>query len=120
MEGLKPQVKIGKTLLLQKVPIELTHCRKPCLVHKAVKKLSLFIDHDEGPIATILYNPALLVRSCIHHRFALEDGCHNWFNGTVQAFNATSSHYEFLHENEDEIYYYDLTQDLIMGDLIIL
>jgi len=120
MEVLKPQVNIGKTFLLQKVPIELTHCRKPCPVHKIAKKLSLFIDHDEDPIATILHSPALLVGSHIHHRFALEDGCHTWFNGTMQAFNATSSHYEFLHENEDEIYCYDLTQDLIMGDLFIL
>jgi len=89
-------------------------------VHEIAKELSLFIDHDEGHTATILHNPALLVGSRIQHRFALEDGCHAWFNGTVQAFNATSSQHEVLYENEDEIYYYDLTQDLIMGDLIIL
>jgi len=60
------------------------------------------------------------VGSHIQHRFALEDGSHTWFNGTVQAFNATSNQHEVLYEDKDEIYYYDLTQDLIMGDLIIL
>lgn len=120
MEVLKTQIKIRKTLLQQKVPILFTHCKKPRAVHEIAKELSLFIDHDEGPTAAILHSPALLVGSHIKHRFALEDGCHVWFNGIVQAFNPTSNKHEIVYENEDEIYHYDLTQDLIMGDLIIL
>ena len=120
MEVLKTQIKIRKQVLLQKVPIMFTHCRKPRAVHEIAKELSLFIDHNESPRATILHDPALLVGRHIQHRFALEDGCHAWFNGIVQGFDATSNLHEVLYENEDEVCYYDLTQDLIMGDLILL
>jgi len=89
-------------------------------VHEIAKELSLFIDHHESPRATILHDPALLVGSHIQHRFALEDVCHAWFNGFVQGFDGTSNLHEVLYENEDEVCYYDLTQDLIMGDLILL
>ena len=119
---LRTQVKIRKQVLKQNIRITFTHNRKQRPVHDIAKELSLYIDNDECPKIKILHNPSLLVGSYVHHRFAVKtkEELHAWFRGYVIAYDDTSNLHEIAYDDEDEHCYFDLTQDLIMGDLIIL
>ena len=43
-----------------------------------------------------------------------------WFHGFVPTYNDANKLHEIIYDDEDEHCYFDLTQDLVMGDLIIL
>ena len=119
---LRTQVKIRKQVLKQNICITFTHNREQRPVHDIAKELSLYIDNDECPKINILHNPSLLVGSYVHHRFAVKtkEELHAWFHGYVIADDDTSNLHEIAYDDEDEHCYFDLTQDLIVGDLIIL
>ena len=117
---LRTQVKIRKHVLKQNIRIIFTHSRKQRPVHEIAKELSLHINNDDCPVTKILHNPNLLVGCNVQHRFAIEEQEQSWFHGFVIAYDDANKLHEIIYDNEDEHCYFDLTQDLILGDLIIL
>ena len=61
-----------------------------------------------------------LVGKRITHKFEAEDSSERWYNGTIVGFNPASKLYEISYDSEEEHCYFDLEQDFMMGDTIIL
>lgn len=118
---LKTQIKIRKKILNQKIHIVFSHCRKQRPVHDIAKELSTFIAKDDCPITKYIQNPTLLVGSQIKHKFEIaETGKEAWFYGSVISYDTINKLHEIRYDDEQENCYFDLTQDIIMGDLIIM
>ena len=118
---LKTQIKIRKKILNQKIHIVFSHCRKQRPVHDIAKELFTFIAKDDCPITKYIQNPTLLVGSQIKHKFEIaETGKETWFFGSVISYDSINKLYEIKYDDEQENCYFDLTQDVIMGDLIIM
>ena len=118
---LKTQIKIRKKILNQKIHIVFSHCRKQRPVHDIAKELFTFIAKDDCPITKYIQNPTLLVGSQIKHKFEIaETGKETWFFGSVISYDSINKLHEIKYDDEQENCYFDLTQDVIMGDLIIM
>jgi len=81
-----------------------------------IKELAEFI----SALSTCHENTEDLVGKRIAHKFEVEDSCERWYNGTIVGFNSTSKLYEISYDSEEENCYFDLEQDFMMGDIIIL
>ena len=98
-----------------------SHCHKQRPVHDIAKELFTFIAKDDCPITKYIQNPTLLVESQIKHKFEIaETGKETWFFGSVISYDSTNKLHEIKYDDEQENCYFDLTQDIIMGDLIIM
>ena len=66
-------------------------------------------------------NPYLLVGRNVEHLFVESDGTERWYTGTVLNMDAEKC-YQISYEEEDheEVYCFNLLEDLLIGDLIIL
>ena len=61
-----------------------------------------------------------LVGKNISHKFVLQDtGDEFWYNGFVIDYNHDELHHVIQYEGEEQFQYFDLTVDLIEGDLIV-
>ena len=68
-----------------------------------------------------MQNPTLLIGSQIKHKFEIaETGKEAWFYGSVISYDMINKLHEIRYDDEQENCYFDLTQDIIMGDLIII
>ena len=118
---IKTQIKIRKKILDQKIHIVFSHCHKQCPAHEIAKDLSALIAKDDCPIIKYVQNPSLLVGCRIKHKFEIPvTGEENWFYGLVVAYDSTNKLHEVSYDDEQENCYFDLTQDIIMGDLITI
>ena len=118
---LKTQIKIRKKVLNQKIHIVFSHCHKQRPIQEIAKDLSVVIAKHDCPITKYVRNPSLLVGCQIKHKFEIpESGEETWFYGSVMAYDSTKKLHEINYDDEQEHSYFDLTQDLIMGDLIII
>ena len=64
--------------------------------------------------SALISNPFLLVGKSISHKFELEETCEEkWYRLVTKL-------YEIAYDEEDESCHFDLTQDLIMGNLQIM
>ena len=68
-----------------------------------------------------IVNPYLLVGRNVEHLFVESDGTERWYTGTVLNMDAEKC-YQISYEEEDheEVYCFNLLEDLLIGDLIIL
>ena len=119
---LKIQIKIRKKILNQKIHniIVFSHCRKQRPVHDIAKELFTFIAKDDCPITKYIQNPTLLVGSQIKHKFEIAETGKETFFGSVISYDSINKLHEIKYDDEQENCYFDLTQDVIMGDLIIM
>ena len=68
----------------------------------------------------LIRNPLSLVGKSISHKFELEETRdEKWFRGTVEEYDSGTKLYKIAYEEEDEPCRFDLTQDLIMGNVRI-
>ena len=102
---LKTQIKIRKKVLNQKVDITFLNVINSILYVRLLK-ISQFY---------------LLVGSRIKHKFEIPESFkETWFYGSVISYNDSSKLHEITYDDEKENCSLDLTQDLIMGDLVII
>ena len=71
---------------------------------------------------TFLIQPQLLVGQRIQHRFE-EQGSEElaWYDGLVlRMLDATSKEYEVIYDDEEDVCCFQLLDDLVAGDLIVI
>ena len=57
----------------------------------------------------------------IHHRFEMDNtGEVEWYYGTIISYDTTTKTHEIQYEGEEENCYFDLTIDLLNGDIKVL
>ena len=64
-------------------------------------------------------DPSSLVGKEILHKFQTDSGEESWFSGIVISYNPEENTHEILYDGESEHCHFDLTQDIIDGDLKI-
>lgn len=123
IELLKMQVRIRKKVLCQTVPIVFTTNRKQRPLMEIQQELCDFIDESVLPAEceSFIRNPTSLIGRKVMHRFLeAADGTSTWYSGTVLDYSQCDKTHCLTYEGESENCDFDLTLDLILGDLIIL
>ena len=121
LEILKTQVQIRKKVLNQNVPVVFTTERKQRSLCDIVKDLCSHMDKNPLPdhCKTYVKDPTSLLGRKVKQRFINEEGS-TWYKGTVKGYSCQDKMHSIEYEGETEIYYFDLTIDLIIGDLVVL
>ena len=114
---LKSQVKLRKKVLKQDINIVFTRSRQPRPTEDIVKELSDYIDQNSK-----IPNPCELIGKHILHKFRMEESetGTRWYHGTVLAYNAAMKKHEITYEGEEGTCHFDLTIDLLAGDLKVI
>ena len=117
LDILKTQVRIRKKVLKQGIRITFTQSRRQRPLEEIIKNLSDFI--AENPLD--IPDAASLIGRRICHKFELaETHQEQWYYGCVLGYDVTTKLHEVIYDGEEDHCYFDLTQDLITGDLKIL
>ena len=114
---------IRKKLLKEKILITFSQSRKQRPINDLVKELAEHIAANSLPpeYSALISNPFLLVGKSISHKFELEETCEEkWYRGVILGYDLVTKLYEIAYDEEDESCHFDLTQDLIMGNLQIM
>lgn len=118
---LKNQVKLRKKVLNQDIRINFTKYRRQRPLSELVKELSDFIDQNSVSPTAECSDPASLVGKHILHKFELEETREErWYRGRVLGYNAASKLHTVLYDGEEDECYFDLRQDLLVGDLKVV
>ena len=118
---LKKQIRIRKKVLGQNIPIVFTHLRKQRPLNDIVKEISDFLDENSSEWSSYIQDPISMVGKKIHHRFEIDNtGEVEWYYGTIISYDATTKTHEIQYEGEEENSYFDLTIDLLNGDIRVL
>ena len=65
-------------------------------------------------------SPTSLIDKPIKHRFQIDDlGEERWYNGVILKYDDNSKQFEIVYEGDDAHYYFDLSQDVMLGDLVL-
>ena len=115
------QINIRKKVLNQKIKIPLSQRGKQRPLTVIIKELIDFIAaNPHSDKETVLGDPSFLVGQEILHRFEDESGKESWFSGIVIRYNAENNTHEVVYDGESEHCHFDLTRDIIDGDLKIV
>ena len=120
---LKTQIKIRKKLLGQNIHTVFTQSRKQRPLGDVIKELSEFIDQHAPECLnySIVKEPTTLIGKHIQHRFEVDNtGTVKWYHGTIIAFDPSTNSHEIEYGGEEEHCYFDLTVDLLNGDIKVL
>ena len=118
---LRVQINIRKKVLSQKIKIPLSQHGKQRPLKVVIKELTDYIaTHPHSDTEQILGDPASLVGKEILHKFQVNSGEESWFSGVVISYNAKDNTHEIAYDGESEHCYFELTQDVIDGDLKIV
>ena len=121
---LRTQINLRKKILNQKINIVFSKNRKQRPLSQIVSELSTFIDNNpqmgESPGIPNLSDPFSLVGREINHRFELESGEQEWFHGIVISYNVATKLYEISYDGEADHQFFDLSTDLLDGDVELL
>ena len=123
IDCLKTQIRIRKRVLGQNVSIVFTSNRKQRPLNDIVKELCDHIDNTPLPVQydSFIRNPTSLIGRQVKQRFLDgEDGSSNWYLGTVMDYSPEEKTHCLTYEGESEECHFDLTIDLLLGDLIIV
>ena len=117
---LKTQIQIRKKVLKQKICITFSHLKKQRPLSEIVKELANFVSRNT-PFSDILCTPEALVGRRIKHKFEIDGelGETKWYSGIIVHYNGTTKAYEISYDDEDEHCFFDITIDLVNGDLIL-
>ena len=118
---LRTQINLRKKILNQKINIVFSKNRKQRPLGQIVSELSTFIDNNPqiGDSLGVpnLSDPFSLIGREINHRFEIESGEQEWFHGIVISYNATTKLYEISYDGETDHQFFDLSSDLLNGDV---
>lgn len=120
----KTQIQIRKKVLGQSVPITITSNRRQRPITDIVQELRDFITHSlPAEFEPFLKQPMTLIGKKIKQRFQDEsddpDSC-TWYIGTVTGYRASDKAHCIEYDEEDDVYYFDLTIDFLNGDIVIV
>ena len=117
LDLLKTQVRIRKKVLHQRIAITFTQSRTQRPLDEIIKALSDFLTQNP----TNVPDPTSMVGQRICHKFELEETLEeHWYYGNVIGYDAVTKLHEVIYDGEEEHCRFDLTQDLILGDLKLL
>ncbi len=117
---LKTQIRIRKKVLHQNIRITFSHSGKQRPIIDIVKELSDYIQ-STFESSDFIQNPDSLVGRHISHKFEVEDTSEfKWYHGTILSYNSATKTHEIIYEGEEEHCYFDLSVDLLNGDLKVL
>ena len=118
---LSHQVKIRKKLLGQDIQIEFSHSRRQHPLSEIIRELSDYIDQHSQELSPFVADPSTLVDQHISHKFEDEETNEvKWYTGTVLGHDCHVKTHEILYDGERDHCFFDLTKDLINGDLKII
>ena len=120
---LKTQIRIRKKVLCQNVPVVFSTNKKQRPLKDIVMELCDFIDKCTLPTEceSFIRNPTSLIGRKVKHRFLEEvSGTPTWYSGTVLDYSYQEKIHCLTYEGESENCHFNLTLDLILGDLIVV
>ena len=118
---LRTQIKIRKKVLGQNIHITFTRSRRQRPIHEIVRELSDYIERNSSKCSGYIQHPNALIGRQISHKFKIGDaGEVKWYHGTVLNFDAATGNHEIIYDGEEEHCHFDLTVDLLSGDLKVL
>lgn len=99
----------------QNLHIVFSHARRQRPVEEIVKELSDFIQSTTTAIASLVRtNPACLLGKHISHKFEIEESKEKWYVGTIISYDLDTRLFEIAYEEDEEHWYFDLTEDAAM------
>lgn len=118
---LRTQIKIRKRVLGQNICITFSHSRKQRPVAEIVKELSHYIDQFSSECSECIQDPSALVGKRIKHKFELAESREiKWYDGIILGYDTVSKMHEILYDGEDDHCYFNLTVDILTGDLEVI
>ena len=91
-----------------------------------IQELTEFIEANPSTVLSRLHmqpdiiDPFSLIGKEILHKFRLESGEERCFNGVVLSYNAAAKTHEVVYDGETEHQHFDLTEDILDGDLKVV
>ena len=110
----KTQIQIRRKVLCQSVPITFTSNRKQRPFTDIIRELHDVIVHSDLSVEFVFFleRPMTLIGKRIKQRFQDEsnnpDNC-TWYEGTVTGYRASDKAHCVEYDEEEEVYYFDLT-----------
>ena len=128
LDALKLQINFCKKVLNQSHPdktvFQFSQNHKVLSIDQLAQNLSKLLQenpHQELSLERIRIHadPELLIYRRVEHLFDC-DGKDVWYKGTVLAFDRENGKFRITYDNDNDIYYYPLLEDLDNGELRIL
>ena len=116
---LREQLNIRKKILKQDVRITFTCSRKQRPIDDIVAELSEYIACNSSA-AAVLNTPVLLIGKSIKHKFIVESQEEKWFSGVIIDYDFETKAFDIVYEDDDEHYFFDIAQDIMLEDFVII
>ena len=114
---LKDQINLRKKLLKQNIRIPFTEHGKKRSLNTIISELVEFLETQQENSPD--QDPDSLVGKYIEHRFEVE-GESRWYTGFVVDYDTTAKLHEVVYDGEEEHCYFNLMEDLLQNDLMIV
>ena len=123
-ELLKEQVKYRKQLLNQNVKVVFTSNGKQRPLTELIKEIEeIIIAYKGQTVNTALtatnIDATALVGKKINHKFIVDEE-EIWYTGSVISYNNVKKLHTVVYDDEDEPCYFNLLEDLAVGDLVVI
>ena len=85
-----------------------------------ITELTQYIDENSLQYSAFIKKPSSLVGKQISHKFELSDSHQSieWYNGLILGYDEVRKVHIVMYDDEEEAHcYFDLTLDLLNGDL---
>ena len=101
----------------QRIPITFTQSRRQRPFNEVIKALSDFLNQNPTDVPDL----NSIVGQRTGHKFELEETREeHWYYGNVIGYDPLTKLHEVSYDDEEEHCYFDLTQDMISGELKFL
>ena len=118
LQLLKNQVKIMKKVLGKNVSIVFSHKGKQRPLDDLIQEVCDIINEHSIEYAELPQSPYNLIGKSICHKFVIEDTQEiQWFFGEIIGYDPVTKTHEIMYEDEDDHCFFDITVDLLNGDL---
>ena len=117
---LREQINIRNKLLDQDIHIVFSQARRKRPVEEIKKELAEFIESTTASVVhEVTNNGHALVGKCISHKFEVDTAEEKWYDGIIVNYDCETKIFEIKYDEEEEHCSFDLTEDAMMGDLLI-
>lgn len=113
---IRVQINIRRKIYHQTVHIPFTKHGKNRPLATIISEFSRFVGEHPCTEASLIEQPFSLIGRFLH-KFTLQCGGEEWFNGIVISYNTTCKTHELVYDNEEEHQFFDITEDILNGDL---
>uniref|UniRef100_A0A1X7VR42 Uncharacterized protein n=1 Tax=Amphimedon queenslandica TaxID=400682 RepID=A0A1X7VR42_AMPQE len=117
---LREQINIRNELLDLDIRIVFSQARRKCPLEEIERELAEFIEFTTASVVyEVTNNGHLLVGKCISHKFEVDTAEEKWYDGVIIYYDCETKLFEIMYDEEEEHCSFDLTEDAMMGDLLI-